>query len=191
LEVRTDAEGRAAATVEGDSATALASKEGVGHSGGTFLSSRHAAEETELVIEKPIEVHGLVLRADLAPAPGATVYPVASGLSSLQRGETVEPETVTTDANGRFCLELQRGGVYHVFAELDGARTFGESVSAMCTELPELVLSFPGAYALAGRVVDAAGVSVAQARVSAWREWQLSERASPLRDYERVSAQCD
>jgi hypothetical protein len=191
FEVHTDAQGQAQARLDLECFEAAANKAGLGSSGTLSLwNTRAAAAETKFVIEAPVVLRGIVLRADGPPAAGARVVASVNGWSGLQLGQAPVPAPTTTGADGRFTLQVHKGSGYNVHAELDGAKTFAEHVWALAHATLEITLAFPGGITLAGLVVDADGRPVAKAEVSAWREFHLDDPHQDPDD-ERVYVRCD
>ncbi|HEX5053177.1 MAG TPA: sigma-70 family RNA polymerase sigma factor [Planctomycetota bacterium] len=190
FELRTDATGCAHEVLDVECVEAAAAKPGLGWTGCLMLSNtRAAAVETKFVLEAPVALRGLVLRADGSPAAGARVLVRASGHSIFQQGEPFAPGPLVAGDDGRFVLMAQRGVGYGLHAEQDGTRSFDETVWIHGDD-PEVVLVFPGAITLGGIVVDLDGMPVAKADVSAWREYHIDDpQQAP--DWEHLRAETD
>jgi hypothetical protein len=108
-----------------------------------------------------LHVTGVVLHVDGTPAPRAIV---------TVRNPGGFLANVTSREDGRFDVIVARN-YYDLTAELDGARTLAERVDLRHPEWPDVVLRFPGAFALEGEVVDEDGKPMVGAQVRSWREF--------------------
>lgn len=186
FELRTDATGRATATLALECVAAGAAKAGV-KSGQRLLDhQRDGAGETRFVLEATVLLHGKVVRADGAPAAGARVTTLVNGTTEFSRQYPPQPEIVVADATGCFAVPVVMHGGYDLVAELGKERSFREHCWIEKNAVPEVVLVFPGAITLNGTVVDADGAPVDRARVTAWREFRFGDPTQASDDYERT-----
>lgn len=178
-QTETDANGRARPVLDLESYCFAAQKEGVGRS--PEAQCWHArTNELKLALVRPLTVRGRVLRADGLPTGSALVYAGTSGsLSSHFR-----PEPVVSDADGRFELVLQGRGEWQLHGSLDGESSFPTRLKTGTSPIPEVEIVFPGAYTIAGTVVDAEGTPVRDAKVQVWREYHLHQPGQDLGDSE-------
>lgn len=149
-----------------------AAKDGVGAAPEVHLWNTEAAlVETRLVLEAPVSLRGVVLRADGVPVAGATVRAHVQGVGGGRFGGGIpRPEPVTTDTDGRFAIAAERGFGYGLQADLDGERTLPAMVWVVDGPPAETTLRFAGAVTLSGLVVGPDGVPVAGATVWGWRD---------------------
>jgi len=178
--VVTDADGRARPTLDVEYVVAMASHAAFGDSREDVLWHTRVVE-TKLVVVTELAVRGIVLQPDATPAAGAQVTAMASGINFQAIAR--RPEPATSDAAGRFTMKVQRHGTWVFRAERDGQHTFYRR-RTVTDDRMEIVLQFPGAIAVAGRVVDAIGRAIAEAEVKAWREPQRA--AEPAEDDEQM-----
>lgn len=164
---QTDASGRCIVTAPSRKNALFASKAGTGTSGEWPLGWL-AEDKTEvtLVLRTPTKVRGLVLRADGTPAPGARVS--FRKAWTVSGGDPRVPPARTTDAEGRFEVEVDSWGAYLVAAQDGEERTGTSLVEAKPGETKEVTLRFPGAFAIAGILVDPEGRPVPEGDVQAW-----------------------
>jgi hypothetical protein len=162
LAVRTDALGGAQAVLDLECIVAGAERTDCGSSAEAWLRRAVAAEqETKLVLRPARTLHGIVIAETGAPEASTRVTATACGSN--------EPKVVIAGPDGRFELQVHKDRSYELLGELDGRKTFPESVCV--TDRPaETVLTFPGAITVSGLVVDAGGRPVANAEVRGWRE---------------------
>jgi len=175
LELHSDAEGHASTMLELECLAASASKGDVRTGDTSLWHTRSSTTETKFVLEAPILLRGIVVRADGAPGASAKVIAGVNGGGGLLRGQPPEPEPVVAGADGRFAIPVVRHGGYNLYAELDGARTFHEHRWMRDANPPEVVLVFPGAITLNGIVVDAEGKPVDEAKIKIWREYHVDD----------------
>lgn len=192
FELPTDSLGQLQVDLDLECFVVTAAKDGVGRAGEhTFWHSR-AREPVRIVVERAIEVRGIVLRADGVPAAGALVEARLAEHSSANIGRGAPPDLapVTADGEGRFAISpVRQGFAYSLVARLDGERSFRERVPIEGPEPPEVVLRMPGAITLGGVVVDEEGAPVAGASVRTWRAYALRDPDQDADDYETASAE--
>ncbi|MCB9884219.1 MAG: sigma-70 family RNA polymerase sigma factor [Planctomycetes bacterium] len=153
----TDVLGRCAVVVRA-SMLLSARKEGVGWSGDVMLDRLRGGLESEcrVVLLPTAIVRGTVLLPDGRPAVGARIlaYYTAQliGVAQTLSGEL---PPARTDQDGRFECEVLPGKDYRFRAELDGnyARVPGE-VDLEPGEVRDVILQFPGAFAVSGTLLD-------------------------------------
>lgn len=188
IELRTDAMGRASATLGLECVAAGAAKDGA-RSGQKLLDhGRDGGGETRFVLEAPLLLHGRAVREDGAPAAGAKITTRVNGSTQFSRSPPPQPDLVVADAEGRFTVPVVEHGGYDLVAELDGRKSFCEHCWIRRNAMPEVELVFPGALTLNGNVVDAEGAPVDRALVRAWREYRFGDPSQAADDYERAFA---
>lgn len=188
-ELHTDAEGHASTMLDLECLMASASKGEIRTGETSLWHNLSNTKETKFVLEVPVLLRGIVVRADGAPGAGAKVIATVNGGGGLLRGQPPEPAPVVAGADGRFVIPVVRHGGYNLHAELDGARSFPEHRWMHKAQPPEVVLAFPGAITLNGIVVDADGEPVGKASVSVWREYLLDDPKQDPDDYETAHAE--
>jgi protocatechuate 3,4-dioxygenase beta subunit len=164
LQLRTDAAGRTQTMLALEACYVAARKDGLGRSAEVMLRRTPVDREITIVIEQPIVLRGVVLRADGTPAPGAQV------VATDNRIGTRTSASATADADGRFAIDVRFRSSCALEAQLGGERTMLDIVAVRSREPPPVTLRFPGAITIAGFVVDADGSAVAGARLRGWRE---------------------
>lgn len=121
-----------------------------------------------LPLRPTLEVHGQVLKSDGRPSLGAEVtwYPTSIGEEGLT-GPRI-PAAVTTDDDGRFTFEVDRGDMLTLQAK-HGGRTAKKMwmPDASETRSPEIPLRLPGGFGVRGVVVAEQGASYAGTLVTA------------------------
>ena len=147
------------------------------------------AVEARIVVEPKVLLRGRVVRSDGREWPGAEVkveYPFAVYVPV--------PVPVHSDAEGRFEIQVTRRawGNTLVHAESNGRRSFACQFRSSLRQLPELVLTEPGAHSIEGVVVDAngypsVGAGVRVLRVGAGSEHGPFERTEVF-PHERTDA---
>jgi RNA polymerase sigma-70 factor (ECF subfamily) len=184
--LRTDRAGCSTATIAPQTAVVIARAERI-HSGVVRLDRATSTKEpTKIVLEVPVVVRGRVLRLDGSVGAGARVTTRVGALSTAMRSFPLAPPDAVADEQGHFAVALQRHAGFGLTAELDGQRTFTESVLMHQAEARDVTLVFPGAITLSGSVVAADGKPVTKAYVTAWRD-----RGASGDEGERLSGETD
>ncbi len=135
---------------------------------------------TKLTLQRHLKARGIVLEVDGSPAAGVVV---TAGVSEDNGRAAGACAPSTTDAAGRFELLVPA----HSTCVFRGQR--GDSVTfyrrlRMREDRPDVVLQFPGAITLRGRVVNVHGAPVAESEVKVWREPQRA--SEPEEDIEQM-----
>ncbi len=158
--IATDVLGRCQVRVD-RSLLLSARKDGVGWSGDLMLDPGHAGRDGELyvVLMPTATVRGTVLQPDGRPAVGARVlaYFTVRMLGVVERLSGELPPT-RSDENGRFQCEILPQKDYRFRTELDGKYAVlpGE-LELKPGEVRDVVLRFPGAFAVSGTLLDSEG----------------------------------
>jgi hypothetical protein len=178
----TDDSGRCTVTARSRQNALLASKAGTGTSGEWPLDWLGENQtEVTLVLRAQAKVRGLVLRVDGTPALGATVSFWSSG--SYPEGIPRVPPAQTTDAEGRFEVEVDSWGTYRLAAEHGEMRTGEWPVKPKPGATKEVTLRFPGTFEIRGTLFDPDGRRVPGGRILAWEEPPLGEWSNRAMSY--------
>jgi len=171
---------------------ASAEKQGVGSAPVRSLwSSRNGEEPVRLQLERRIELRGIVLGGDGAPAAGAIVKTASVGISTVH-GWPAKFEPVVADAEGRFAVApVTDGSSYSLVAEVGDERTFAEEVWVRDGAAPHVTLRVPGAITIGGVVVDERGEPVPGAVVRSWREVGVDADGRPTEASETERREAD
>ncbi|MCI0585818.1 MAG: hypothetical protein L0323_03135 [Planctomycetes bacterium] len=152
----TDDSGRCTVTARSRQNALLALKAGTGTSGEWPLDWLGENQtEVTLSLRAQAKVRGLVLRVDGTPALGATVSFWSSG--SCPEGIPHVPPAQTTDAEGRFEVEVDSWGTYRLAAEHGEMRTGEWPVQPKPGATKEVTLRFPGTFSISGTLFDPDG----------------------------------
>lgn len=169
-ELHTDERGRADCTVAASTCFAAAAKPGfVGTAVTKLWRDAPQVAETRFVLQTPMALRGVVLRADGTPAAGACVAGEVVDFTASSGNRPVDPDAVTAGSDGRFALPVCRRTGYRLHGRLGRDATFDERVLVGDGEPAKVVLRFPGGITVAGLVVDANGAPAGGAAVKLWR----------------------
>ncbi|HEX6810797.1 MAG TPA: hypothetical protein VF384_04155 [Planctomycetota bacterium] len=158
-----DAEGRCACRLEREFAYASARHPRFGQSTARSVSHPPAGEQNRLRLSllRPVVVRGTVVDADYAVVPHAIV--ACHGAQAV--GKFAPKEQFAANAAGRFEFEAAAGTPCMIAAQR------GSEMSMYCNviarEGTDVIVAFPGAFSVRGRVRDVAGRAVAGAVVDA------------------------
>jgi RNA polymerase sigma factor (sigma-70 family) len=177
--VVTDADGMARPVLDLENVVVMASMPGLLPSREDVLWHQIRVP-TKLTLQRDLKARGIVLDVDGSPAAGVVV---TAGVSEDDGRVAGVCAPSTTDAAGRFELLVPA----HTTGVFRGQR--GDSVTfyrrlRMREDRTDIVLQFPGAITLRGRVVDAHGAPVAESEVKVWREPQRA--SEPEEDIEQM-----
>ncbi len=160
LEMRTDANGRTAFPVDRETLLS-AHKAGVGTTGDLRVTPDmvELSREWRLVLQPSQRIQGVVLLPDGRPAAEAIVRCHFTSTLYSHLAQTLPP--VSTDSRGRFEFKVLPDLDYRLRAELDGHRARGHVDTHSSSDHYEVTLQFPGAFAVHGLLLDAAGAPTA------------------------------
>lgn len=131
------------------------------------------------------EIHGIVMRPDGKPAPGARVGVIAAFALGYQ---PAPPQILTADEKGAFRLETKGGKEFGLRAQL---RPFASVALQRVTAGQRVTLKLEAGSTIEGEVLDAVtGKPIANAQVQV-SEWDVSPYAEVDPDFAVVLAKTD
>lgn len=127
-------------------------------------ATRGVEEEVQLWLGHPVLVRGTVIDAARQPVPFARVHAESSeGTQRERMKRAVSTDLAACNADGRFAFEAEAEAWLVVDAEADGHRSL--QVPVVVHDGVDVVVPFAGALCISGRLLDADGQPVGQARI--------------------------
>jgi len=179
--VQTDAFGECELVQEAGTYSIRASSPDIGLAKGEIeFGEAVEGEVFELMLRRPVLVHGLVLDRHGAPVPGATVRPGMNGIT-LGQGIPFESEPAVTDLDGRFELQLDPRATYSLRARRGEEHSDTKTVRSGTREV-DVVLRLLGEMSIEGVVLLPDGAPAEGGVIRLSNEVPAGERFDPERN---------